>query len=72
MASYDLRCRACGRDFDVFVQGFLKDGHKVCPDCGSHDVEQRFTGGFMMKMSGGSLGASGSGAAHSCGSSSFG
>jgi hypothetical protein len=28
----------------VFVIGFLKDGAKVCPDCGGRDVEQRFTG----------------------------
>lgn len=44
MASYDLKCRACGKDFEVFVQGFLKDEAKVCPDCGSREVEQRFTG----------------------------
>ena len=44
MSTYDLRCRACGKDFDVFVRGFLKDGDKVCPDCGGHEVEQRFTG----------------------------
>jgi putative FmdB family regulatory protein len=44
MATYDLRCVSCGREFDVFVQGFLKDDSKVCPDCGSAKVEQRFTG----------------------------
>lgn len=44
MASYDLRCRSCGKEFEVFVLGFLKDEAKVCPDCGAHDVEQRFTG----------------------------
>jgi hypothetical protein len=26
------------------VIGFLKDEAKVCPDCGSRSVEQRFTG----------------------------
>ncbi|MBN1319796.1 MAG: zinc ribbon domain-containing protein [Thermoleophilia bacterium] len=44
MASYDLSCRSCGKDFEVFVLGFLKDEAKVCPDCGSREVEQRFTG----------------------------
>ena len=44
MSTYDLRCRSCGKDFDVFVRGFLKDDDKVCPDCGGREVEQRFTG----------------------------
>lgn len=53
MASYDLRCGGCGRQFEVFVQGFLKERDRVCPDCGGTDVQQLFTG-FMM----GSVGAS--------------
>lgn len=44
MASYDLKCRSCGYDFEVFVLGFLKEDAKVCPNCGGSDVEQRFTG----------------------------
>ena len=44
MASYDLRCRSCGNEFEVFQLGFLKEDAKVCPDCGGKDVEQRFTG----------------------------
>jgi putative FmdB family regulatory protein len=44
VASYDLRCRSCGKDFEVFVLGFLKDEAKKCPECGGRDVEQRFTG----------------------------
>ena len=67
MASYDLKCAGCGREFEVFVQGFLKDAHRVCPDCGSSEVEQRFTG-FMMGSMGGSRGTApapaGGGCAH--------
>ncbi len=44
MASYDLRCRSCGKEFEVFQLGFLKEDAKVCPDCGGEEVEQRFTG----------------------------
>ena len=44
MASYDLKCRSCGKDFEVFQLGFLKDEAKVCPVCGGREVEQRFTG----------------------------
>jgi len=55
MASYDLRCDSCGKDFEVFCLGFLKDDVKVCPDCGSREVHQRFTGfGGVMGQSGGS------------------
>jgi putative FmdB family regulatory protein len=46
MANYDLTCRACGTDFEVFSTGFLKDEQKKCPECGSTDVQQKFTG-FM-------------------------
>jgi len=59
MANYDLTCRACGNEFEVFSTGFLKDEQKVCPDCGSADVEQKFTG-FMCGIS------NKSGAAPSC------
>lgn len=49
MASYDLKCCSCGKEFEVFLLGFLKDEAKVCPDCGGREVEQRFTGfgGFL-------------------------
>jgi putative FmdB family regulatory protein len=57
MASYDLRCNACNKDFEVFCLGFLKDDVKVCPDCGGRDVQQRFTGfgGVMGLVSGSCL-----------------
>ncbi|OFW64119.1 MAG: hypothetical protein A2Y74_09500 [Actinobacteria bacterium RBG_13_63_9] len=44
MASYDLKCRSCGEEFEVFQLGFLKEEAKVCPACGGREVEQRFTG----------------------------
>jgi putative FmdB family regulatory protein len=44
MASYDLKCDACGHDFEVYVQGFLKEANKVCPECGSSQVSQVYTG----------------------------
>lgn len=70
MPSYDLRCSSCEHDFEVFVQGFLKDEHRECPECGSHDVEQRFTGFFACTSPSSSGG--GSGPAPACGSSGFG
>lgn len=55
MASYDLVCDACGHDFEVFRQGFLRDEDRVCPDCGSFDVRQKFTS-FLKNIGGGSSG----------------
>lgn len=54
MASYDLKCTSCDRDFEVFVQGFLREDKKVCPECGSTEVEQLFTGFLCGSGSGGS------------------
>ena len=62
MASYDLKCGACGRDFELYVQGFLKEDHKVCPDCGSRDVVQLFKT-FLQGRASDSSGGSGS---HTC------
>jgi putative FmdB family regulatory protein len=64
MASYDLVCDECGHSFEVFRQGFLKDEDRVCPDCGSEDVRQKFTS--FLKNIGGS---SGGGCAAPAGSS---
>lgn len=68
MASYDLRCTSCGNDFEIFVQGFLKDENRLCPDCGSREVDQRFTGFMACTSSSSSSG----GGAPSCPSSGFG
>lgn len=68
MASYDLKCGACGKVFELYVQGFLRDANKVCPECGSCDVSQLYTG-FMHQLSK-SPGSDGGG--HSCAPSGFG
>lgn len=44
MATYDLVCDDCGHAFELFVQGFLKDEDRVCPQCGSATVRQKITG----------------------------
>jgi putative FmdB family regulatory protein len=44
MPTYDLACASCNTQFERFRQGFLRDDDRVCPDCGSHEVSQRFTG----------------------------
>ena len=62
MASYDLVCEKCDHVFEVFRQGFLKDEDRVCPECGSQDVHQKFSS-FLR-----SLGGAGAGGAPSGGS----
>jgi putative FmdB family regulatory protein len=46
MAIYDLKCDQCGNKFEIFVSGFLKEEDKKCPDCGSREISQQFTGFF--------------------------
>ncbi len=43
MATYDLVCNECGNEFEVYVQGFLKEEDRVCPKCDSTDVRQKFS-----------------------------
>jgi len=43
MASYDFVCSECGNQYEVYVQGFLKDKDKKCPKCGSTAVRQKFS-----------------------------
>jgi len=54
MASYDLVCEKCDHAFEVYRQGFLKDEDRVCPECGSEDVRQKFSS--FLKNLGGSTG----------------
>jgi len=64
MASYDLRCRSCGEEFEVFQLGFLKEDAKVCPACGGREVEQLFTGfGGVTGLDSGGANSSGGGRA---------
>jgi putative FmdB family regulatory protein len=63
MASYDQVCDACGHEFEVFRQGFLKDEDRVCPDCGSTGTRQKFSS-FLSSIGG----SSGGGCAPSGGS----
>ena len=44
MPTYDLACATCDTNFERYRQGFLRDEDRVCPDCGSQEVTQRFTG----------------------------
>lgn len=43
MAFYDFVCLDCGDAFEVYVQGFIRDEQKECPECGSRAVRQKFS-----------------------------
>ena len=43
MATYDLVCLECGHVFEIFVQGFLKNEDRQCPNCGSFKTRQKFS-----------------------------
>ena len=60
MASYDLVCEKCGHAFEVFRQGFLKDDDRVCPECDSEDVRQKFPS-FLRNLGGAGAGCAPSG-----------
>ena len=46
-------CNTCDRTFEVFRQGFLRDKDRVCPECESDDVRQKFTS-FLRNLGAGS------------------
>lgn len=58
MATYEMNCTQCKHSFEVFRQGFLRDKDKVCPECGSVDVRQKFSS-FLRNF--GNSGSSGCG-----------
>lgn len=43
MPSYDLVCKSCGNAFEITLQRFITDEDKVCPECGSTEVEQKLS-----------------------------
>lgn len=50
MPTYDYRCRACGRDFEVFQRMSDRPGAS-CPDCG-HASERLISGGAGLLFKG--------------------
>jgi putative FmdB family regulatory protein len=44
MPTYDMVCGKCSQTFEVFRPGFMRDEDRVCPECGSTEVEQAMTG----------------------------
>jgi putative FmdB family regulatory protein len=55
MATYDLVCEKCEHVFEVFRQGFLRDEDRVCPECGSTEVRQKYSS-FLSNLGGASGG----------------
>ena len=47
MPTYELTCRDCGTRFERFLQRLLRDEDRVCPVCGSAEVETGIGGGFV-------------------------
>ena len=46
MAVYEFTCKKCGTAFEVTCHMDERDAQAVCPKCGSHNVEQRFSADF--------------------------
>ena len=58
MALYDFVCNECGKQFEVFVQGFIEDKDRKCPVCGSTAVRQKFSS-FLRNLGSSSCSPSG-------------
>jgi putative FmdB family regulatory protein len=43
VALYDFVCADCGHSFEVFSIGFIKTEQQQCPQCGSRNVQQKFS-----------------------------
>lgn len=46
MVTYEFRCNACGKDFEVVCHMTEREEKMVCPDCGSRDVVAVLTPNF--------------------------
>lgn len=62
MPTYEFKCEKCGKEFDFFLNRTIREKDKVCPECKSTEVKQRFTGsswltGNLFNQSGGSCGS---------------
>jgi len=47
MAVYDFKCKKCGTEFEITCHMDERDAQAVCPKCGNHQVEQKFSAGFL-------------------------
>jgi putative FmdB family regulatory protein len=52
MATYEFVCSECENEYEVYVQGFLKDQDRDCPKCGSANTRQKFSS-FLRNLGGG-------------------
>jgi putative FmdB family regulatory protein len=64
MAIYEFVCAECDNQYEIYVQGFLKDEHRACPNCGSRSTRQKFTS-FLRNLGGADSGSSCGGSRHS-------
>ena len=53
MPMYDMRCKDCGKKFELFCS-WEKMKESKCPKCGSSNISQSYTGVAVLKGSGGS------------------
>lgn len=53
MPTYDMKCTACETRFERFLTRILADADKVCPSCGSRDVEVVPSAPFVPRTGGG-------------------
>lgn len=44
MPTFDLHCRECGLDFEIFQQRILRDEDRVCIDCGAPEADVVISG----------------------------
>ena len=62
MPFYDLKCKECGKEFNVMATMTEKEEKKIpCPDCGSRDLDRIYA---KMNLSVGS--ASAKETSHTC------